>query len=87
MKSQHLSTFFHMFPWWFSQAHHIQVLVCCGLEAIPGGTGGTAPEAEATATATAVFLAEGCVVCWQSSDAQRSGMWSPLFSAVDVGKI
>eukprot|EP00435_Cladocopium_sp_Y103_P020464 s2655_g5.t1 len=43
-----------------------KVLVCCGLEAVPGGT--AEPEA------TAVFLAEGCVVCWQSSDAQRKRM-------------
>ena len=57
----------------FAYAHdHIpikalQVLVCCGLEAV----GGSEPEA------TAVFLAEGCVVCWQSSDAQRRGaVWS-----------
>lgn len=41
-----------------------KVLVCCGLEAV----GGSEPEA------TAVFLAEGCVVCWQSSDAQRKQM-------------
>lgn len=41
-----------------------KVLVCCGLEGRPG---------EAS-EATAIFLAEGCVVCWQSSDAQRKRM-------------
>lgn len=51
-----------------------KVLVCCGLEGRPG-------EASEASEATVVFLAEGCVVCWQSSDAQR-----PLGMALELGR-